>query len=168
MIDWEKCLLVSRKLIMTTRRALLYVPFMLCMAGLVTFVLPGCRKKKEAPPPALPANSPEVYMKDPVFRKELSDKRKERTAIAVERQKLVARMEELIREHGEDKAVLEKIPEWNDLYKQVEALNAKYEAVRKAQLAVVSKRLNPEQKPAPGRESALEQKPVPEQKEISK
>ena len=107
-------------------------------------------------------------MKDPVFRKELSDKRKERTAIAVERQKLVARMEELIREHGEDKAVLEKIPEWNDLYKQVEALNAKYEAVRKAQLAVVSKRLNPEQKPAPGRESALEQKPAPEQKEISK
>lgn len=156
MIDWEKCLSVSRNLRMTTRRALLYVPFMLCMAGLVTLALPGCRKKKEALPPPPPANSPEVYMKDPVFRKELSDKRKELTAIAVERRQLVQRMEELIRAHGEDKAVLEQIPEWNDLYKKVEALNAKYEAVRKAQLAVVSKRLNPEQKPAP------------EKKEISK
>lgn len=161
MIDWEKCLLVTRNSRMTTRRALIYVPFMLCMVGLVAFVLPGCRKEKEAPP-APPANSPEVYMRDPVFRKELSDKRKELTALQVERRQLVQRMEELIRSNGEDKAVLEKIPEWNDLHKKVEALNAKCEAVRRAQLAVVSKRLNPEQKPAPG------QKPASEQKEISK
>lgn len=117
------------------------MPFALVAMGLLMTVLSGCRKeeKKEA----LPPSSPEVYMNDPVFRKAVADKRVELQGIVSERATLVARMEELIREHGEDPAVLGKIGEWNDLHAKVTALNAKYEAVRKEQLALVGERLAP-------------------------
>ena len=109
--------------------------------GLALLFLAGCRKEEKAP--EIPASSPESYMNDPVFRRELADKRKELRAIVNERRPLVERMEALIKEHGQDLAALQKIPEWNDLHKKVVELNAKYEEVRARQLKIVRDRLTP-------------------------
>ena len=108
--------------------------------GLVVLFLAGCRKEEKAP--EIPASSPESYMNDPVFRKQLADKRKELQAIVNERRPLVERMEALIKEHGQDLAALQKIPEWNDLHKKVVELNAKYEETRARQLKVVRERIS--------------------------
>ena len=111
--------------------------------GLVVLFLAGCRKEEEAPKaPEIPAHSPASYMNDPVFRKQLSDKRKELQAIVAERRPLAERMQALIKEHGEDLAALQKIDEWNDLHKKVTALNAKFEEVRRRQLKVVRERIS--------------------------
>ena len=75
--------------------------------GLLSFVLPGCRKEEKAP--EVPASSPVSYMNDPVFRKQISDKRKELQAIVAERKPLADRMQELVKEHGEDVIFLRKI-----------------------------------------------------------
>ena len=116
--------------------------------GLLSFVLPGCRKEEKAP--EVPASSPVSYMNDPVFMKQVSDKRKELQAIVAERKPLADRMQELVKEHGEDLAALQKIPEWNELHKKVVALNKKYEEVRARQLKVVRERLAPEREQGTG------------------
>ena len=116
------------------------VPFVLCTTGVLLLFLAGCRKEEKAP--EIPASSPESYMNDPVFRKQLADKRKELQAIVNERRPLVERMEALIKEHGQDLAALQKIPEWNDLHKKVVELNAKYEETRARQLKVVRERIS--------------------------
>ena len=108
--------------------------------GVLSFVLPGCRKEEKAP--EVPASSPASYMNDPEFRKQLSDKRKELQAIVNERNPLVARMEELVRAHGQDLAALQKIDEWNELHRKVTALNKKYEEVRSRQLKIVKDRIS--------------------------
>ena len=112
--------------------------------GLLVLFLAGCRKEEKAP--EIPASSPASYMNDPVFRKELADKRKELGAIVAERKPLADRMQELVREHGEDLSKLQQIPEWNDLHKKVVELNAKYEKTRARQLKVVRDRIAPEKK----------------------
>lgn len=150
-----------------TRKKL--VPFVLCATGLMLSVLTGCRKEETASqPPAEPqsaeepsANAPVVYMNDPAFRQQVADKRKELQAVVNERAALVERMEALIKEHGQDLAVLQKIDEWNDLHKKVVALNEKYEEVRKRQLKIVAGRI------APGKDGKAEEA-VPATKEISK
>jgi len=118
--------------------------------GALALVFSGCRKEAEKPSAssssALPANSPAVYMNDPVFRKQLADGRREREAVLRERAPLVARMEALAKAHDGKREELEKLDEWNDLYKQVEALNAKYEKARRRQLKVAADRLNPKAK----------------------
>ena len=113
--------------------------------GALTLILSGCGRDEQAAetPVALPTNSPAVYMKDPVFRQQLEEKRKELLAIVNERAPLMDRMQALVREHGKDLAALQKISEWNDLHKKVTELNAKYEAVRQRQLVIAAKRLNP-------------------------
>ena len=108
--------------------------------GLVVLFLAGCRKEEKAP--EIPASSPASYMNDPVFRKQLADKRKELSAIVNERNPLVKRMEALIKEHGQDLAALQKIPEWNDLHRKVVELNAKYEEVRTRQLKIMRERIS--------------------------
>ena len=108
--------------------------------GVLSFVLPGCRKEEKAP--EVPASSPASYMNDPEFRKQLSDKRKELQAIVKERKPLADRMQELVKAHGEDLAALQKIPEWNELHAKVVALNAKYEEVRTRQLKIVRDRIS--------------------------
>ena len=107
---------------------------------MIVLCLAGCRKEEKAP--EIPASSPASYMKDPAFMKQVSDKRKELQAIVNERNPLVERMEALIKEHGQDLAALQKIPEWNDLHKKVVELNAKYEAVRARQLKIVRERIS--------------------------
>ena len=108
--------------------------------GLVLLFLAGCRKEEAKP--EIPASSPASYMNDPIFRKQLADKRKELQAIVNERRPLVERMEALIKEHGQDLAALQKIDEWNDLHKKVVELNAKYEEVRTRQLKIVRERIS--------------------------
>ena len=120
------------------------VPFVLCAMGALMLFLAGCRKEEAKP--AIPASSPASYMNDPVFRKQLEEKRKELQAIVAERKPLADRMQALVKEHGENLAALQKIPEWNDLHKKVVALNARYEEVRKRQLKVVRERITPVKK----------------------
>ena len=117
------------------------VPFALCATGALALFLAGCRKEEAKP--ETPASSPQSYMNDPVFRKQLEEKRSELSAIVKERKPLADRMQALVKEHGEDLAALQKIPEWNELYKQVTALNRKYEEVRTRQLKVVRERIAP-------------------------
>ena len=116
------------------------VPFALCATGALMMFLAGCRKEEAKP--ETPASSPASYMNDPVFRKQVADKRKELQAIVAERKPLADRMQALVKEHGEDLAALQKIPEWNDLHKKVVELNAKYEAVRARQLKIVRERIS--------------------------
>ena len=144
MLDWEKCPPVGCNIEMIMRTRTRLVPFALCVMGVLSLVLPGCRKEEKKP--EIPASSPASYMNDPVFRKQVSDKRKELQAIVAERKPLADRMQELVKEHGEDLAALQKIPEWNELYKKVTALNKKYEEVRTRQLKIVRERLTPEKK----------------------
>ena len=118
------------------------VPFVLCATGLAVLFLAGCRKEEAKKAPEVPASSPASYMNDPVFRKQLEEKRNRLSAIVAERGPLVKRMEELIKEHGQDLAALQKIPEWNDLHRKVTALNAQYEAVRARQLKIVRERIS--------------------------
>ena len=111
--------------------------------GIIVLFLAGCRKEEKASAaPAAPQNSAVVYMKDGEFRRALSEKRKELSAIVKERRPLVERMEALIKEHGQDLAALQKIPEWNELHKKVVELNAKYEEVRKRQLKIAAERIS--------------------------
>lgn len=148
MIDWEKCSLGLLMLIMKSRTRTKLVPFALCAMGLAALFLAGCRKEEKASEKStsetnVPSFSPASYMNDPVFRKQLSDKRKELQSIVKERAPLVKRMEELVKEHGQDLAALQKIDEWNELHKKVVALNAKYEEARARQLKVVRERIAP-------------------------
>lgn len=144
MFDWEKCPPVGCNIEMIMRTRARLVPFALCVMGVLSLVLPGCRKEEKKP--EIPASSPASYMNDPVFRKQVSDKRKELQAIVAERKPLADRMQELVKEHGEDLAALQKIPEWNELYQKVTALNKKYEEVRTRQLKIVRERITPEKK----------------------
>ena len=82
-------------------------------------------------------------MRDPELRQRLSEQRQALQAIVAERQPLVDRMQELVKSNREDLAVLQQIPEWNELHKRVVALNEKYEALKREQLAVVRDRLAP-------------------------
>ena len=106
--------------------------------GMSLMFLTGCRKEKE---PEIPASSPESYMKDPAFIRQLEEKRHELSAIVAERKPLADRMQALVKEHGGDLAALQKIPEWTNLYQKVTALNAKYQEVRRRQLKFVGKRI---------------------------
>ena len=99
------------------------VPFALVVMGAFALILPGCRKEDESK-----SSLSEAYMNDPVFRKQLADGRKERTAFEVKRSELVAAMEKMIEAKkaampGADdaavKAALEKDPEWIDLKNRV-------------------------------------------------
>lgn len=141
---------------MMRRTKFSFVPFALCATGLLALVLAGCGREEKAPEP--PPHAPAVYMKDTNFLAQLEVKRKELLAIVKERAPLAERMRELIKEHGEDLAALQKIPEWGELHKKVTALNAKYEEVRKRQLSIAAKRLKPAAKAQPGKAAAADTK----------
>ena len=126
---------------MIVRTRVKLVPFVLCAMGVVALFLSGCRKEAEPP-----ASSPASYMNDPIFRKQLSEKRKEWQRILSERKPLMDRMQALKKEYGEDLAVLQKIDEWRELNEKLTTLNAKYEEVRARQLEIVRDRLAPQKK----------------------
>jgi len=109
--------------------------------GALVLCLQGCKRTEKPAEP--PPHSPESYMNDPAFRKQLSDKRLEVQSLVTTRARLVKRMEELIASNGTDRAALEKIPEWNELHKKVSDLNAKIEETRQRQLKIFADRVAP-------------------------
>ena len=143
-------------LTMMDRTRLKLVPFALCAMGAFVLFFAGCRKE-EKPVAKTPSHSPEVYMKDTNFLSQVGEKRKELQAIVNERAPLVKRMEELVKEHGENLAALQKIEEWNDLHKRVVALNAKFQEVRKRQLKIAGERIAP---PRSGKNAASPKKEI--------
>ena len=127
---------------MNMRTRIKLVPFALCAIGILSLLPAGCRKGEEKQP-ELPSHSPAVYMKDTNFLNQVAAKKKELQAILKERKPLADRMQQLVKEHGEDLAKLQKIDEWNELHKKIVALNAKYEEVRARQLKIVRERIAP-------------------------
>lgn len=107
------------------------VAFSLGVNVLALLCLVGCGREEAPAKPQAPARKvdpPSVYMKDPAFRKTLSDARCERNELARTRNELVARMEKMVdavkakMPGAADAAVklaLEKDAEWNSLYKRV-------------------------------------------------
>jgi len=123
--------------------------------GAFTLCFQGCKRDEASAEP--PPHSPESYMNDPAFRKQLSDKRLEVQALVTTRARLVKRMEEIAASNGIDRATLaqaaasnataratlEKIPEWNELYSKVSDLNAKIGETRQRQLRIFADRVTP-------------------------
>ena len=131
------------------RTRLRLVPFALAAMGALAVALPGCRKEEEEKPSP---SSPAVYMNDPVFRKQLTDGRKEREGYIVSRTKLVREMEKMIEAkkaempNADDaaiKAALEKDPSWNDLSKRVADLATAIEENQRKAQGIVRERLAP-------------------------
>ena len=115
--------------------------------GAIALALPGCRKEEEPS-----SSSPEVYMKDPVFRQQLADGRKEREGLLVKRTELVRKLEQMVEAKkaampGADdaavKAALEKDAAWIDLTKRVNDLTAAIDENQRKALSVVRERLAP-------------------------
>ena len=134
------------------RTRLKLVPFALVAMGALAIALPGCRKEEE---PSVSAPPPEEYMNDPVFRKELTDTRKEREGYVVSRTKLVREMEGLIEAkkaelpNADDaalKAALEKDPKWIDLNRRVNDLTAAIGENRRKAQGIVRERLAPKKR----------------------
>lgn len=118
--------------------------------GVFALALPGCRKGEEEKKSAFP--TPEEYMNDPVFRKALSEKRKEREGRIVARTELVREMEQMVEAqkaklpNADDAALkraLEADPKWNDLTKRVNAFTAEIEENGRKAQAIVRERLAP-------------------------
>ena len=91
-------------------------------------------------------------MKDPVFRQQLADGRKEREGFLVKRTELVKKLEQMVEAKkaampGADdaavKAALEKDPEWNDLSKRVADLTTAMKEGGRRMDEVIRKRIAP-------------------------
>ena len=94
-------------------------------------------------------------MNDPVFRKKLTDSRKERESYTVARTKLVREMEKMIEAkkaelpNADDaalKAALEKDPKWIDLNRRVNDLTAAIGENRRKAQGIVRERLAPKKR----------------------
>ena len=121
--------------------------------GLVVLSLAGCRKEENAP--EVPAHSPESYMKDPVFRKQLEERRKASYAIGADRAKVEERLNEMRRIIGDklktsDRAKIEAAladnAEWKALQAKAKELDAAFERQRKETLGLVRERITPKKK----------------------
>ena len=126
------------------------VPFVLCMMGVLSLVLAGCRKEEKKP--EIPASSPASYMNDTNFMGRLSADRRERQKLLSARTVLVGKMKAMIdakkAELGASdqkaiKAALDANPAWQELEKQMKAANAKVEEHRKKTLGAVRERISP-------------------------
>lgn len=147
MIDWGNYPLASCMLKKKSCTRLWLVPFAFVAMGAFTLVISGCRKEEE---PASP--SPEVYMNDPVFRRELADGRKERESFLAKRTELVRKLERMVEAKkaalpGADdaavKAALEKDPEWNDLVQRVKDLSTAMKEGGRRMDEVIRRRIAP-------------------------
>ena len=116
------------------------------MSGL-GLCLSGCRRSEEKPSP--PSNSPEVYMKNAEFRKQVHEKALALKAIEKEREPLIARMKELFQKNGQSLSNLQHVAEWTNLHARIVDLNARYMTVRTNQLKLVSKQLKGPEIPRP-------------------
>lgn len=147
MIDWGNYPLASCMLKKKSCTRLWLVPFAFVAMGTFALAISGCRKEEE---PASP--SPEVYMNDPVFRRELADGRKEREGFLAKRAELVRKLEQMVEAKkaalpGADdaavKAALEKDPEWNDLVQRVKDLSTAMKEGGRRMDEVIRRRIAP-------------------------
>lgn len=115
--------------------------------GAMVLVLPGCRKEEK---PTFP--TPEEYMNDKGFRKDLAEKRKEREGYLMVRSRLAGEMEKMVEQKkqampgADDAAVrraLEQDPAWNDLTKRVKDLSTAIEENGRTAQRIVRERLAP-------------------------
>ena len=130
------------------------VPFALIATGVFAIALPGCREEqKEEKEPV--SSSSDEYMKDPVFRKALADKRAERTDYYQSRTKIVKELEKMVEAKkaampGADdaavKAALEKDPAWLDLVKRVNDLTTAIGENQRQAQGIVRERIAPNTK----------------------
>lgn len=142
---------------MTVRTSKFLVPFALCAMGVLVLVFTGCERKPEKQEP--PRHAPESYMKDPVFRAALAERRGVRNELAKSRAIVVERMTAMIEAKKAElrtddlekvRAELEKDPEWKSLYERCVDANQAIEEQRKKTLGLVRERIVP-QKPVDGK-----------------
>lgn len=143
---------------MVNRARLSLVPFALCVIGIFVVALSGCERKVDRPSSAgeeCPAHSPQSYMNDPDFRRQLDELNRERGALAGARAKLVAEMKKMVdaakAAHpgaGDEqiKAVLEKDPAWRSLHSRVTDLNTALKEQRRQAMQTVGRRVVPQKK----------------------
>lgn len=139
------------------RTSLFLVPFMFCMMGISAFIFGGCEKVPAKPEP--PRNSPESYMKDPVFRQALEEQRQVRNDLARSRNIVVDKMIAMIEAKKKElktedlekvRVELEKDPEWKSLYQRCLDANQAIKDNRKKTLGIVRERIAPEKKTKDG------------------
>jgi uncharacterized coiled-coil DUF342 family protein len=105
----------------------------------VAVLFAGCGKEDSV----AEQSSPESYMNDEAFRKEIADFRKRINAVAAERREVADRMQAIIEKVGEDAEKLGKIAEWSELKAKITELNAKYVELRKEQQKTTRERIAP-------------------------
>ena len=124
-----------------------FVPIAFGAMGVLAFIFAGC-ERHEAPS----AQAPESYMKDPVFRSALKEKRVERNSLAKVRDTLVEKMTAMIEAKKAElktddlekvKAELEKDLEWKSLYQRCLDVNQAIEDNQKKTMGIVKRRLAP-------------------------
>lgn len=142
---------------MTVRTSKILVPFALCVMGSLALVFTGCERKPEKQEP--PRHAPESYMRDPVFRAALAERRGVRNELAKSRAIVVERMTAMIEAKKAElktddlekvRVELEKDPEWKSLYQRCLDANQAIEEQRKKTLGLVRERIVP-QKPVDGK-----------------
>ena len=150
MIDWEKCPPVGCNIEMIMRTRARLVPFVLCAMGIISFVLPGCRKEEKAP--EIPASSPASYMNDRKFIGELAAERAEQSRLIVARNEISRKMVAMIEAKKEElktddlkivRAELEKDAVWRELHTQCTNANAQVAKQRGELLGKVRARIAP-------------------------
>ena len=139
MLDWEKCPPVGCNIGMTMCTRARLVPFVLCAMGMLTLVLPGCRKDEAKP--EIPASSPQSYVNDKAFMGELKAQKEERRQTMARYMKARTAYEAALKAD----AKCEK-PETQDLKKKMEAIEDEYQAQRRKTLKTVRERISPEKK----------------------
>jgi len=148
----------------TRRTSRVLVPFALCAMGVWAFIFAGCSKRE--PAAAAPSHAPENYMNDPVFRKELADKRAARNELAKVRSRLVKELEKKLeakrlelgvactngvplarklneQEEARVRAMLESDPEWKSLCQRCIDANQALRDNQKATQRIVRERITP-------------------------
>lgn len=105
----------------------------------------GCSRDdgRDAAEAAPPPYVPESYMKDPEFRGGLTERRKAREAVVVERAGVIAKMKELEAAAGGDAAALATNAEWKALSAELERQNERYDDAQREMLRYVRERIVP-------------------------
>ena len=126
------------------------VSFVLCTTGALLLFLAGCRKEEKAP--EIPASSPASYMKDPVFRKELKDRRVAAAEIGERRERVNAGLAACRKrvaaalKTDDAKAIdaaLAKDETWQQLQAEGKVIDAEFMANHRETMRLVRERITP-------------------------
>ena len=126
------------------------MPFALCATGALMLFLAGCRKEEAKP--ETPASSPQSYMKDPVFRKQLKDRRMAAAEIGERRERVNAGLAACRKrvaaalKTDDAKAIdaaLAKDETWQQLQAEGKAIDAEFMANHRERMRLVRERIAP-------------------------